>query len=54
MYNFHWPRLYTLDAVTGDGSTLTLQFQKETQISRVELEYQLSPRPPQRSAGAGE
>jgi hypothetical protein len=40
MYNFRWPRLYTLDAVTGGGSTLTIQFQKETQISRVEIEYQ--------------
>jgi mannan endo-1,4-beta-mannosidase len=40
MYNFHWPRLYTLDALTGGGSTLTIQFQKETQISRVEIEYQ--------------
>jgi len=40
MYNFHWPRLYTLEAVTGSGSTLTIRFQKETQISRVEIEYQ--------------
>ena len=40
MYNFHWPRLYTLDAVPGNSSTVTIRFQKETQISRVEIEYQ--------------
>jgi mannan endo-1,4-beta-mannosidase len=40
MYNFRWPRLYTLQGPTGDGSTLTIRFQKETQISRVEIEYQ--------------
>jgi hypothetical protein len=40
MYNFHRPRLYTLDALTGDGSALTIQFRKETQLSRVEIEYQ--------------
>jgi hypothetical protein len=40
MYNFHWPRLYTLAAVTGNNSTVTIRFQKETQISRVEIEYQ--------------
>jgi mannan endo-1,4-beta-mannosidase len=40
MYNFHWPRLYTLDAVPGDSSIMTIRFQKETQISRVEIEYQ--------------
>jgi hypothetical protein len=40
MYNFHRPRLYTLDALSGNGSTLTIRFQKETQISRVEIEYQ--------------
>ena len=40
MYNFHWPRLYTLDAVPGNSSTVTIRFQKETQISRVVIEYQ--------------
>ncbi len=40
MYNFHWPRLYTLDAVPGDSSDVTIRFQKETQISRVEIEFQ--------------
>jgi len=39
MYNFHWPRLYTLDGVPGDGSALTIQFRKDTQLSRVEIEY---------------
>jgi hypothetical protein len=34
------PRPFTLDAVPGDGSSLTIRFQKETQISRVEIEYQ--------------
>jgi hypothetical protein len=40
MYNFHRPRLYTLEDVPGDGSALTIQFRKDTQISRVEIEYQ--------------
>ena len=40
MYNFRWPRLYTLEDVPGDGSALTIQFRKQTQISRVEIEYQ--------------
>ncbi len=40
MYNFHWPRLYTLTALPGDGSSVSILFQKETQISRVEIEYQ--------------
>ncbi len=40
MYNFRWPRLYTLEGVPGDGSALTIQFRKDTQISRVEIEYQ--------------
>ncbi len=39
MYNFRWPRLYTLDALPGDTSALTIQFRKDTQISRVEIEY---------------
>jgi mannan endo-1,4-beta-mannosidase len=40
MYNFRWPRLYTLEGVPGDGSALIIQFRKDTQISRVEIEYQ--------------
>ncbi len=40
MYNFKWPRLYTLVALPGDGASVTIQFQKETQIARVEIEYQ--------------
>jgi len=40
MYNFRWPRLYTLEGMPGDGSALTIQFRKDTQISRVEIEYQ--------------
>ena len=39
MYNFRWPRLYTLEALPGDTSALTIQFRKDTQISRVEIEY---------------
>ncbi len=39
MYNFRWPRLYTLEAVPGDTSALTIQFRKDTQLSRVEIEY---------------
>jgi len=39
MYNFHWPRLYTLPAVPEDGSGLTIQFKTAAQISRVEIEY---------------
>ncbi len=40
MYNFHWPRLYILEALPGDDSSLTIEFQNETQISRVEIEYE--------------
>jgi len=40
MYNFHWPRLYALSAIPGDGSSVTISFQKETQIGRVEIEYE--------------
>lgn len=40
MYNFRWPRLYTLTNAPGDGSAVTIQFQKNIQISRVEIEYQ--------------
>lgn len=40
MYNFRWPRLYTVAALPGDGSAVTIQFQKETQIGRVEIEYE--------------
>ena len=40
MYNYRAPRLYTLDALPGDASGLTIAFEKETQISRVEIEYE--------------
>jgi hypothetical protein len=40
MYNFRRPRLYTLADVPGDGSALTIQFRKDSQISRVKIEYQ--------------
>ena len=39
MYNFRWPRLYTLPGLPRDGSALTIQFRKDTQLSRVEIEY---------------
>jgi len=39
MYNFRKPRLYNLEGVPGETSALTIQFRKDTQISRVELEY---------------
>jgi mannan endo-1,4-beta-mannosidase len=39
MYNFRWPRLYTLAAPPGDVSGLTMEFRTEAQISRVEIEY---------------
>ncbi len=39
MYDFRWPRLYTLGAAPGDASGLTIQFQNDAQISRVEIEY---------------
>ena len=40
LYNFHWPRLYTLDAMPGDGSGVAIRFQQDTQIARVEIEYE--------------
>jgi hypothetical protein len=40
MYNFRWPRLYTLAGLPGDGSALTIRFTNDTQLSRVEVEYQ--------------
>jgi hypothetical protein len=39
MYDFRRPRLYTLGALAGDGSGLTIEFRNEAQISRVEIEY---------------
>jgi hypothetical protein len=40
MYDFRWPRLYTLEALPGAAAEMTIQFQKETQIARVEIEYE--------------
>jgi hypothetical protein len=40
LYNYRAPRLYTLDALPGDTSGLSIGFEKETQISRVEIEYE--------------
>jgi hypothetical protein len=40
MYNFRWPRRYALEALPSDGSAVTIQFRKETQIGRVEIEYE--------------
>ena len=39
MYNFRWPRLYTLSTVPDDASGLTVEFKTEAQVSRVEIEY---------------
>lgn len=39
MYNFRRPRLYTVVDVPGDESAITIRFQKDTQLSRVEIEY---------------
>ena len=39
MYNFRRPRLYTVADVPGDESAITIRFQKDTQLSRVEIEY---------------
>ena len=39
MYNFRWPRLYTLSTVPDDASGLTIEFKTEAQVSRVEIEY---------------
>lgn len=40
LYNYRTPRLYTLDSLPGDASGLSIAFEKETQISRVEIEYE--------------
>lgn len=40
LYNYRAPRLYTLDSLPGDASGLSIAFEKETQISRVEIEYE--------------
>jgi len=40
MYNFHWPRLYTVEFEAGSASGVSILFTKETQIGRVELEYE--------------
>jgi mannan endo-1,4-beta-mannosidase len=40
MYNFRPPRLYTLGALPGNSANLLIQFENETQIGRVEIEYQ--------------
>jgi hypothetical protein len=40
MYNYRWPRLYTLSALPNGGESFTIKFAKEAQISRVEIEYQ--------------
>jgi len=40
MYDFKRPRCYTLAALPGDTASVTILFQKETQIGRVEIEYQ--------------
>ena len=39
MYNFRWPRLYTLDALPEGETNVTIQFVKDAQISRIEIEY---------------
>ena len=40
MYNFRVPRLYTLSALPANTSGLSILFEKETQIGRVEIEYE--------------
>ncbi|HEY5912856.1 MAG TPA: hypothetical protein VJA21_19870 [Verrucomicrobiae bacterium] len=40
MYNFRLPRLYTIDALSGANSDLLIEFKNETQIGRVEIEYE--------------
>lgn len=40
MYNYRWPRLYTLGPLPKDSDSFTITFTKEAQISRVEVEYQ--------------
>ncbi|HEY2826113.1 MAG TPA: cellulase family glycosylhydrolase [Pirellulales bacterium] len=39
MYNYRWPRLYTLSALPKDGDSFVITFKKEAQISRVEIQY---------------
>jgi mannan endo-1,4-beta-mannosidase len=39
MYNYRWPRLYTLNALPNGGDSFTISFTKEVQISRIEIEY---------------
>jgi mannan endo-1,4-beta-mannosidase len=40
LYNYRAPRLYTLDGFPRDTSGLSIAFEKETQIARVEIEYE--------------
>ena len=40
LYNYRAPRRYTLDALPGDASGLSMVIEKETQIARVEIEYE--------------
>lgn len=40
LYNYRAPRLYTLDTIPNDASGLSIVFEKETQLSRVELEFE--------------
>jgi hypothetical protein len=40
LYNYRAPRRYTLDSLPGETSGLTIAFEQETQISRVEIEYE--------------
>jgi mannan endo-1,4-beta-mannosidase len=39
MYNFRPPRRYTLSDLPGPGAELVIEFQQDTQIGRVEIEY---------------
>jgi len=39
MYNFRRPRFYSVADVPGDESAITIRLQKDTQLSRVEVEY---------------
>lgn len=40
LYNYRAPRLYTLDTIPNDASGLSIAFEKETQLSRVEIEFE--------------
>lgn len=40
LYNYRAPRRYTLDTLPNDVSGLSIAFEKETQISRIEIEYE--------------